>query len=396
MTKSVTHRKFFGIYLHALILHAPPQYEILNLKAANTEHEERLFGQAKTIVQNASNRQPNNVIPNILLRLQAKQMKKDLYKSYHESNSRVSKAARELQPATENTHIPFTFLTGRMSSWQEHLKRISPYLVPGPGIWWKKTEEGFEFHDGRNTPDTNTKGPQLKHFRSTSLDQIYTNKESIWNDLIHGGIELPTPYIKLYSEDGKFLGYKRFDCNAHDALEEMDTDVPFQDKNTSIHQRDVDSRTPQRPQDVELASGNEAEDDHITLIVQELEPPTHCIQLQDSELPLHLKTKLASALSKVFGATKAVVDLDKLRHRIKSHTASSQEQCQHAALLQVLKYQLKQTRKTRKQAIKEFERKCHSSTGRLPDSTDMEYKELLQSSKFVSQLLAYQDFSKTK
>ena len=176
----------------------------------------------------------------------------------------------------------------------------------------------------------------------------------------------------------------------------MDTDVPFQDKNTSIHQRDVDSRPPQRPQDVELASGSEAEDDHITLIVQELEPLTHCIQLQDSELPLHLKTKLASALSKVFGATKAVVDLDKLRHKIKSHTASSQEQCQHAALLQVLKYQLKQTRKTRKQAIKEFERKCHSSTGKLPDSTDMEYKELLQSSKFVSQLLAYQDFSKTK
>ena len=100
-------------------------------------------------------------------------MKKDLYKSYHESNSRVSKAARELQPATE---IPFTFLTGRMSSWQEHLKRISLYLVPGPGIWWKKTE-GFEFHDGRNTLDTNTKGPQLKHFRSTSLDQIYTKSQ---------------------------------------------------------------------------------------------------------------------------------------------------------------------------------------------------------------------------
>ena len=57
--------------LHALALHPPPQYEILNLKAANTEHKERLFG------QNASNRQPN-VIPNIL-RLQAKQMK-DLYK----------------------------------------------------------------------------------------------------------------------------------------------------------------------------------------------------------------------------------------------------------------------------------------------------------------------------
>ena len=82
-TSTITHQKFFGIYLHALTLHAPPQYEILNLKSANTEHEERLFGQAKQIVNNASNRHPNNVIPNILLRLQAKQMKKDLYKTYH-------------------------------------------------------------------------------------------------------------------------------------------------------------------------------------------------------------------------------------------------------------------------------------------------------------------------
>jgi hypothetical protein len=172
----------------------------------------------------------------------------------------------------------------------------------------------------------------------------------------------------------------------------MDIDTP-----TSIHQQeDVDSRPPQTPQDAELGSGSESDDDHITLIVQEQEPPTHCIQLQDSEHPLQLKTKLASALSKVFGATKTVVDLDKIRHKIKSHTASSQEQNQHSALLQVFKYQLKQARKSRKQAIKEFERNCYSSTGRLPDPTDMEYKELLQSSKFVSRLLAYQDFSKTR
>lgn len=35
--------------LHALFLHSPPQYEIVNLKAANTEHKERLFGQAKDL-----------------------------------------------------------------------------------------------------------------------------------------------------------------------------------------------------------------------------------------------------------------------------------------------------------------------------------------------------------
>lgn len=80
----------------------------------------------------------------------------------------MSKAARELAQATHNTHIPLTFLTGQMSSWQENFT-----LMPGLGIWWKKIE-GFKFHDGRDAPDTNVKGPQLKHFRSTGLDQIYS------------------------------------------------------------------------------------------------------------------------------------------------------------------------------------------------------------------------------
>ena len=90
----------------------------------------------------------------------------------------------------------------------------------------------------------------------------------------------------------------------------MDTDAPFQDESKCHQQEDADARPPQGSEDVDLESGSETEDNHITLIVQEQELPAHCIQ--DSEHPLQLKTKLASALSKVFGATKTVVDLDKL------------------------------------------------------------------------------------
>ena len=72
----------FGSYFHALVLHSPPQYE-----ATNTKHEERLFGQAKDMVHKATSRQPCTVIPNILLRLQARQLRGDAYKSYHESAS---------------------------------------------------------------------------------------------------------------------------------------------------------------------------------------------------------------------------------------------------------------------------------------------------------------------
>ena len=52
----------FGSYLHHLIMHAPMQYEILNLSSVNTEAEERLFGQSKQIASKASNRHADNVL----------------------------------------------------------------------------------------------------------------------------------------------------------------------------------------------------------------------------------------------------------------------------------------------------------------------------------------------
>ena len=164
----------FGIYLHAITQHAPQQLEIVNLKSTNTEHEERLFGQAKDMVHKATNRKPQNVIPNILLRLQAKQKRGDMYISYHSALSRVSKAVSELKHDGANTTITHSFLTGRMSSWQENLKRISPFLRRGEGVWWKSTEEGYEFHDGREEPDFRPEGPELLHFRDVHLNEIYT------------------------------------------------------------------------------------------------------------------------------------------------------------------------------------------------------------------------------
>ena len=131
---SITRRKMFGIYLHAITLHASIQYEIVNLRATNSEHEERLFGQAKDIARKATNRQPNTVI---LLRVQAKQKTGRLYNSYNRSSSRVSKAGNELYKdggKTNNRTVTKDFLTVFKSSWQQHLSRISPFIKLGPGI----------------------------------------------------------------------------------------------------------------------------------------------------------------------------------------------------------------------------------------------------------------------
>ena len=212
-TRTMTHRKMFGIYLHAIVHHAPQQFEIikLNLKSTNTEHEERLFGQAKDMVHKATNKQPQNVIHNILLRLQVKQMRGDMYTSYHSMLSRVSKAVHELEGDGSNSTVTKSFLTGRMSSWQEHLKCISPFLRLGCGIWWKSTEEGYEFFDGKKEPHFRIEGPQLLHFRNTNLKDIHNMKSTLWQEICEEDIVLPTPYIKVYSPHGEYRGTKIFD-----------------------------------------------------------------------------------------------------------------------------------------------------------------------------------------
>ena len=68
-----------------LTMHAPPQYEVVCMKSTNSEHEKRLFGQAKNMVHMATNRKPTTVIPNVLLRLQARQKRGDLYTAHNDT-----------------------------------------------------------------------------------------------------------------------------------------------------------------------------------------------------------------------------------------------------------------------------------------------------------------------
>ena len=77
----LSRNKFCGSYLHSLVIHAPLQFEIISLHSVNTENQERYFNQARRAATDASNHQPQNVIPTILLRLQAKAEYRDIFGS---------------------------------------------------------------------------------------------------------------------------------------------------------------------------------------------------------------------------------------------------------------------------------------------------------------------------
>ena len=86
----------FGTYLHHLSSDAPIRYEIIALSSANTEAEERLFGQAKQIATQASNRHHENALFNILTRLQAKHLLGEVTTVVEKQEGRVSQAASHL------------------------------------------------------------------------------------------------------------------------------------------------------------------------------------------------------------------------------------------------------------------------------------------------------------
>ena len=170
--KESTTKAIFGTYLHALLVHAPLQYEVVCLQSVNTENQERIFQQAKQIARSTTNRQPGKVVPTLLLHLQAKQLTGQLSSSYNHGEARVKRVAAAL-PSFPGTTVSESFVNGCCgnSSWQAHLERISHYLLCGEGIWWKKVGSSFMFFNADDA-EFRPQGPPLLLFHSTLLSDI--------------------------------------------------------------------------------------------------------------------------------------------------------------------------------------------------------------------------------
>ena len=195
--------RLFGIYLHDLVVHAPSIYSLVCMRSTNAESQERLFSQAKHIGLKATNRKPENVLPKILICMQARQNTGDCQRSIYQQDSMVSKAASKLNPMP-GTFISDTFISSRLSSWQAHLMRISSYLKHGEGIWGKREEGGFRFLDGFRDPDAQPVGPPLDHFRNTTLPDVYHKRSADWYAILHTKVAQPSPSIRLYDSDGNY------------------------------------------------------------------------------------------------------------------------------------------------------------------------------------------------
>lgn len=433
----------FGIYLHALVIHAPNQYEIMNLKSANTEHEERLFGQAKNMVQNTTNRQPATVIPNVLLRLQARQKKGMLHKQYHQSCNRISKAIQEMTGEPKNTVVEQDYISNRMQSWEAHLKRISTYLSNGEGVWWQKTHTGYMFMDGYGEVDARGEGPFLRHFRDTDLQDIHVEREKAWNQIINDSIELPTPYIRLFDANGMYLGRREFikegemasqkenGLNDWEQKESVNGKQSTTDNCAIVETENEDSEQslwevgeeigtddqeqndwePSKDSEIlEVVGEGDGEDDlsqnkkseYSVRMKEETEADMNCrveILNEEIEIPTHnqiLTTKLCRAISHALSneSSDELIELDRLRHEIKDCGLSivSSAKDRYRKLLSTFKRRLLVQCTTNRANIKKFENKYYSTHYKLPSEDVSEYNTMLQAERYTKKLLSSRDF----
>ena len=127
--KKLTTRKLFGVYFHDLTAHAGCMLRLVSGQAANAEEEERIFHHIKLITKRTSNYSNDQVIPNIMVRLQAeKQMtrREDATKQ----DAHISTLSNALNPQ-HNTRIRISTIKMFEREWQAHLQEISDFLLEG-------------------------------------------------------------------------------------------------------------------------------------------------------------------------------------------------------------------------------------------------------------------------
>ena len=222
----------FGVYLHDLVVHAPLQYEAVCLRSTNAESQERLFSQAKHISLRATNRKPENVLPTILLSLQARGKMGDTQQSVRKQDSIVSSAAKRLPPF-EGTFVESDFIARRIPSWQAHLQRISMFLQYGENVWWKYENNGYRFFDSDSDRESQPQGPSLSHFSQVQLIDIEKQHSETWDSIITNKTKLPSPHIRLYDKDGNCTGTRFFLTTDNTECNQQTSDMEYHTAQTS-------------------------------------------------------------------------------------------------------------------------------------------------------------------
>ena len=371
----------FGLYIHSLSKHAAEQYELLCLRSINAENQERMFGQCRRIAENTTNRHPDNVIQQLMLRMQAKQ--NDSKRKPQNEETIVSKAALNL-PHCDGTVIPHEFATKYADSWQAHLEKISHFLVCGKNIWWIVDERGYVFKDGFSDPPYHPEGPHLLHFRNSSIKEVHDRQKQCWIKLMEEKIEVPASSIKIYSHTGDCIGTVESSCTTQDIFlnEEVQCVAPQEhiagDNECSVGAIPFTLAEP----------GDEASRmKHKKVIIEDED---QIVNTMDA-ITCTVETKLSKAIIKCTGETKEVKEFDQLRKLLKAkkHAPYDTNVQKYKILQKEIKITVAKSLRFYTNELFDFEKHFYIKHGHTPSTNDNceAWTALVQKKKYAMKLI---------
>ena len=237
--KTLTERKMFGAYFHAITRHASDQYRILSGRSANTEKEEAFFTGIKTDTKLTSNYHPEGLITNALVRAQARERLNDSIGKTSQTESYLHNLYDPIKKQHSNTIISFQWIRTYPHKYQKLLEKQSDFLLEG-NLWWKETDAGIEFLDINTFDETShsTSLIQLFSFRSTSLKQVEEYLKSCWEKCTSQREKIPAYQIKVFNDEGNCSIIKLYHLHKYSHLLNSNSinETASTDQNTSSDQ----------------------------------------------------------------------------------------------------------------------------------------------------------------
>lgn len=422
--KEITTTKFYGVYLHDLVVHAPLQYHLVCLRSTNSESQERLFSQAKNISQRNTNRKPENVLPNILLSLQAREKTETHQNTIKRQDSSVAIAARQI-PEYTGTTLSTAYTDARQSSWQAHLERIATFLKQGEGVWWRKEGEYFIFSDADTDCGAQPVGPNLLHFRSNTLKDVAEVSKCAWQQILCNETSLPAVCIRLFDNHGNYTGRTYFHGYTRDTFRNITlptltsedspsalqshcqilsestddsmlnlTDIPNLSDVTQAPTTPVLNKTISCLPRAESSTNKDSSHSfqignlHIDSVIASTDT-----NISDT-IGTALKTKAAGQIQKALGyVDEDVQNLDKLRKRLKEKSTNKlrvhkDEKEQYEKLLARIHTKLLLQKSKLKTELKTIENDHFQRTGTcVMAEEDTQYQKLIKDIKFLKSLI---------
>ena len=167
-------------------------------RSSNTEKEEAVFNTLKKFTNLTSNDQPDNVICNALVRIQAHQILTANEKDKERNDETFANLYQPIKQNLSNTIISFEWIEKHYSCYQALLEQIADYLICDTKCW-KETAMGILFLDNEANKNLNIK---IHNFRSSTIEDVNNYLRRCWNKCLENPNTL-IPAFKIKMLNGE-------------------------------------------------------------------------------------------------------------------------------------------------------------------------------------------------